>query len=366
MPGEERFELDLHAQRVLFGAGRIDDVPDEVDALGMRQVMLVATRSAKSAADRISERLGSRVVARESEVVQHVPAANVASTSQIAVETGADGILTVGGGSATGLGKAVAVQTGLRLVAVPTTYAGSEATAVFGITGEQKRTGRDLRALPRVVVYDPELTTGMPQRLTATSGLNAMAHCVEAMYAPGANPVTEALALEGIRRLAAALPVAVDSPGDLTARGGALVGAYLAGLSMEQAGTALHHVLCHVIGGDYRVDHGDVHAVLLPYVAAYNSAAASGALGLVASTLGGSADAARGGSADAASALRGLAERLGAPTDLASIGVPQDALGSVAERAVGAVGERNPRRPDAPSLRRLLDDAYAGRLPGTY
>ena len=155
MPGEERFELDLHAQRVLFGAGRIEDVPDEVDALGMRQVMLVATRSAKGAADRISERLGSRVVARESEVVQHVPAANVASTTQIAVETGADGILTVGGGSATGLGKAVAVQTGLRLVAVPTTYAGSESTAVFGITGEQKRTGRDLRALPRVIVYDP-------------------------------------------------------------------------------------------------------------------------------------------------------------------------------------------------------------------
>ena len=358
MPGEERFELDLHAQRVLFGAGRIDDVPDEVDALGMRQVMLVATRSAKSAADRISERLGSRVVARESEVVQHVPAANVASTTQIAVETGADGILTVGGGSATGLGKAVAVQTGLRLVAVPTTYAGSEATAVFGITGEQKRTGRDLRALPHVVIYDSELTTGMPQRLTATSGLNAMAHCVEALYALGANPVTEALALEGVRRLAAALPVGVDSPGDLAARGGALVGAYLAGLSMEQAGTALHHVLCHVIGGDYRVDHGDVHAVLLPYVAAYNSAAATGPLGLVASALS--------GSTDAASALRGLAERLGAPTDLASIGVPQDALDSTAERAVGAVGERNPRRPDAPSLRRLLDDAYAGRPPGTY
>ena len=185
-----------------------------------------------------------------------------------------------------------------------------------------------------------------------------MAHCVEALYAPGANPVTEALALEGVRRLAAALPVAVDSPGDLAARGGALVGAYLAGLSMEQAGTALHHVLCHVIGGDYRVDHGDVHAVLLPYVAAYNSAAATGSLGLVASALG--------GSADAASPLRGLAERLGAPVDLASIGVPQDALGPVAERAVGAVGERNPRHPDAPSLRRLLDDAYAGLPPGTY
>ena len=148
MPRGGRFELDLHAQRVVFGAGRVDDVPDEVDALGLHDVVLIATASAKAAADRLSERLGSRVAARVHEVVQHVPAADVASTTEVATVTGADGIVTVGGGSATGLGKAVAVQTGLPLVTVPTTYAGSEATTTYGITGEHKQTARDIRALP--------------------------------------------------------------------------------------------------------------------------------------------------------------------------------------------------------------------------
>ena len=361
MSWDEGFELGLHEQRVLFGAGRVDDAPGEVDALGLHDVVLIATGSAKGAADRLSERLGPRVVARVHEVVQHVPESEVASTTEVTRTAGADGIVTIGGGSATGLGKAVAVVTGLPLVAVPTTYAGSEATTVYGVTGAHKRTARDVRALPRVVVYDPELTTGMPRRLTAASGLNALAHCVEALYAAGANPVTDLLAQEGARQLAAALPVAADSPPDseaaLTARGEALYGTYLAGWSMEQAGTALHHTLCHVIGGTYRVDHGEVHAVLLPYVAAYNAHAAPAALALVALAL---------GTPDAVLGLRSLAERLDAPTDLASLGLPADALDEVAERAVSAVGQRNPRQPDAPSLRRLLDDAYAGRPPGTY
>ncbi len=354
---DERFELDLHAQRVVFGVGRLDDVAAEVAALGLRQVMLVATGSAKAAADRVSGSLGPLVVARESEIVQHVPEANVANTAQIVREVEADGLVTIGGGSATGLGKAVAVRTGLPLVAVPTTYAGSEATTTYGITGDQKATARDPRALPRVVVYDPALTTGMPRRLTASSGLNALAHCVEALYGPRSNPVAGGLAQEAIRTLAAALPAVIDAPDDLAARGQALVGAYLAGLSMELAGTALHHTLCHVIGGAHRVDHGDLHAVLLPYVTAYNASAAPEALGLVARAL---------GTADASVGLRGLAEQLGAPTDLASIGVPADALDEIAERTVTAIGERNPRLPDASSLRRLLDDACAGRPPGSY
>jgi maleylacetate reductase len=292
-----------------------------------------------------------------SEVVQHVPADDVASAAEAAGSARAEAIVTIGGGSATGLGKAVAVHSGLPLVAVPTTYAGSEATTTYGITGEHKQTARDLRALPRVVVYDPELTTQMPRRLTVSSGLNALAHCVEAVYARGANRVTDAFALEGIGRLASALPQAVAAPDDLGARGEALRGAYLAGWSMEQCGTALHHVLCHVIGGTYRVDHGDVHAVLLPYVTAYNTRAAAHSLGRVARILGAS---------DAAAGLRSLAERLGAPTDLASLGLPDDALDEVADRAVSAVGERNPRRPDVASLRRLLDDAHSGRPPGRY
>lgn len=355
--GLEGFALEVRAQRVLFGAGRVDDVPAELDALGVRSVLLVATRSAKAAADRLSEELGPQVAARVPEVVQHVPADLVASAAATARDVAAEGIVTIGGGSATGLGKAVAVETDLPLVAIPTTYAGSEATTTYGITGEHKQTARDPRALPRVVVYDPRLTTQLPRRLTASSGLNALAHCVEALYAPGANPVTEVLALEAIQRLAAALPAAVKAPDDLAARASALIGAFLAGWSMEQSGTALHHTLCHAIGGTYRVDHGEVHAVLLPYVTAYNTPAATAVLSRAALAL---------ASPDAAAGIRSLAETLGASTDLASLGLAPDVLDDVVERAIAAVGDRNPRRPDPSSLRRLLDDAYAGRPPGTY
>lgn len=358
MPRDDRFELDRHAQRLVFGAGRVSDIPAEVDAQGLRRVLLVATRSAKETADELCDRLGESVVARVSDVVQHVPESEASSATDLVGAAAADGIVSLGGGSATGLGKAVAVATGLPLLAVPTTYAGSEATSVYGVTGVHKRTGRDPRALPRVVVGDPLLTTTMPARLTATSGMNAVAHAVEALYAPGANPVTDVLAMESIRRLATALPAAVASLSDVSARAAALLGSYLAGWSMEQAGTALHHTLCHVIGGRYRVDHAEVHAVLLPYVAAYNAPAAPEALSAVARTLGTGPDAAR--------ALRALAERIGAPTDLASVGLQAGALDDVVERALVAVGDRNPRRPDAPSLRRLVDDAFAGRPPGTY
>src|SRR5262245_22313214 len=199
MPRDDRFELEVQAQRVVVGAGRFADVPGEVDRLGLRRLMLVATRSAKPAADELSDRLGAAVAVRVYDVVQHVPEAEASSAVEGVTGAGADGVVTIGGGSATGLGKAVAVTTGLPVVAVPTTYAGSEATSVYGMTGEHKRTGRDPRALPRVVVYDPLLTTGMPPRLTAASGMNALAHCVEATYSTRADPITSALAAEGIR-----------------------------------------------------------------------------------------------------------------------------------------------------------------------
>lgn len=347
----------MPAQRVVFGAGRVHDVPVELTSIGVGRVLLVATRSAKPAADELADALGPAVVARIHEVVQHVPERDVSAALGLAAETSPDGVVTIGGGSAIGLGKAVAVEAGLPLLAVPTTYSGSEATPVYGVTGEHKRTTRDPRALPRVVVYDPGLTTSMPPHVTATSGLNAVAHCVEALYSPGANPVTDLLAAEAIRLMAQALPVAVDRPDDMQARSDALEAAYLAGWSTATAGTALHHTLCHVIGGTYAVSHGALHAVLLPYVAAYNAPAAPDALAAVARAL---------GTSDAPAGLRRLADRLGAPTDLSSLGLPDAALDEVVARAITGVGSRNPRTVDATSLRRMLDDAYAGRPPGHY
>jgi maleylacetate reductase len=356
-PRDLVFALDSRCQRVLFGAGRVADLPAELEPLGLHRILLIATRSAKPAADQLAGRLGPRAVARVHAVAQHVPAADVTDTLAAVRENRVDGTVTIGGGSATGLGKAVAVRTGLPLVAVPTTYAGSETTAVYGITAEHKQTGRNARALPRLVVYDPMLTMSMPPWLTATSGLNALAHAVEALYAPGANPVSTLLAQESIRDLARALPVAVRDPDDVGARSDALYGAYLAGWCMADAGTALHHTLCHVIGGTYRIDHGALHAVLLAYVTAYNAPACPEAMRRITAAL---------GCDDAAAGLRELAARLDAPGDLASLGLPDDALGDVTSRAIDGVGERNPRPPDARSLRRLLEDAHAGRPPGTY
>jgi maleylacetate reductase len=342
---------------VVFGPGTVAGVPAELEALGLERVLLVASPSGAATADALASALDDRLAARIHEVRQHVPETLATSAVDVAREWSADGVLTIGGGSATGLGKAVAVATGVPLVAVPTTYSGSEATPIYGITGPHKRTGRDSRALPRVVVYDPELTTSMPRHVTATSGLNAVAHCVEAIYSRDAEPVSTLVAEEGLRLLASALPHAVRNPHDLAPREDALLGAYLAGWSLASVGSALHHTLCHVLGGDHGLGHGDVHAVLIPYVVAFNAPATPGAMGRMARAL---------GTEDAVTGIADLARTLCAPTSLQAIGMPEGGLDAVAERVRRAVGDRNPRPVDPDELRRLLEDAFHGRPPGTH
>jgi maleylacetate reductase len=350
--------------RVVFGVGSVGQVADEVAALGLERVLLVVDEASKAVGDRIADDLGERYAGRLDEVRQHVPEDLATAAQRTAVEARADGVLTLGGGSATGLGKAIAVDPGAQdaaggrvtLVAVPTTYAGSEMTPIYGVTGEHKQTGRDLRALPTTVVYDPALTVGMPPTITASSGFNALAHCVEGLYAPGTDPIVGLQAVEGVRALAGALPAAVERPDDLDARGGALYGAYLGGAVLAVAGTALHHKLCHVLGGTFGLVHGDVNAVVLPHVVAYNAVAAPEAVAAVAAAL----DASPG---DAATALRSLAERIGAPTSLAALGMPADGLDMAAERGVTETGASNPRPPDVASLRALLQRAYDGAPP---
>jgi maleylacetate reductase len=337
---------------------------DEVAALGLERVLLVVDEASKLVGDAIADDLGDRYAGRLDEVRQHVPEELATAARRTAVEARADGVVTLGGGSATGLGKAVAVDPEARaaaggqvtVVAVPTTYAGSEMTPIYGVTGVHKQTGRDLRALPRVVVYDPALTIGMPPAITASSGFNALAHCIEGLYAPGTNPVVRLLAVEGVRSLAGALPAAVEHPDDLDARGRALYGAYLAGATLAVAGTALHHKLCHVLGGTFGLVHGDVNAVVLPHVVAYNQTAATEAMAAV-------ADALDGGPGEAATALRALAERIGAPTSLAALGMPADGLDLAAERTVAETGTTNPRPPDVASLQALLQRAFDGAPP---
>jgi maleylacetate reductase len=343
--------------RVVFGAGAVGRVADEVTALGLERALVVAGGSAKVVGERVADDLGPRFAGHLTDVRQHVPEELAAAAHRAARQAGADGVVAVGGGSAIGLAKAVAVgddaEGPVVIVAVPTTYSGSEVTPIYGITGEHKQTGRDPRALPRVVVYDPELTVGLPPAVTAASAFNALAHCVEALYAPGTNPVVQLQAAAGVEALAGALPAAVDDPGDLDARGRLLYGAYLAGAAFAVAGTALHHKLCHVLGGTFGLVHADVNAVVLPHALAYNAEAAPEAAATVAVALG------RAGMGD----LWRLGRRVGVPASLAALGMPADGLDLAAERAVAETGTTNPRPPDAASLRALLQRAWDGAPP---
>jgi maleylacetate reductase len=352
------FTYDALPGRVVFAVGAVDRVADEVARLGSERVLVITDANAKATAEAIGERLGSRLAAMFADVRQHVPEELAAAARAAAADVDADGLVTVGGGSATGLGKAVAVETGVPIVAVPTTYAGSEMTPIYGITGAHKQTGRDLRALPKVVVYDPALTTGLPAEVTGPSAFNALAHCVEALYAPGANPIIGLLAEEGIRALGRSLPDAVRRPDDLDARSGTLYGAYLAGAALAVAGTALHHKLCHVLGGTYGLVHGDVNAVILPHAVAYNVPAVPEAMARVAAALGGPAEAGA-----AAGVLFDLAVAIGAPISLEAIGMPADGLDEAAALGVAEVGDSNPRPVDEPGLRALLQSAYEGSRP---
>jgi maleylacetate reductase len=360
MTGREKpreFTYDALAGRVLFGLGARRRAAAEVSALGCLRVLVIGDAGASAAAREVAGDLGVKLAGTRIGVEQHVPEQLAAEAREQAGEVGADGLLCVGGGSATGLAKAVAVESGLPILAIPTTYAGSEMTPIYGLTGEHKRTGRDLRALPKVVLYDPELTVGLPANVSAASGFNALAHCVEALYAPGANPVTSLQAEEGVRAMASALPRVVRATGDLAARSDALYGAYLAGAALAVAGTALHHKACHVLGGSFGLVHGDVNAVLLPHVVAYNTRAVPDEMRRVAVALGAGED------GDAAAALFDLAAEIGAPTSLAALGLPAGALAEAAERIVGETGASNPRPVDRESVLRMLEQAYSGARP---
>ncbi len=349
-----RFTRDDIAGRVVFGAGSRRRLPDEADRCGAERIVVVASPLEDALAAEVTALLGERVVGRFSDVVQHVPVAKARDARALVGDLAADTVLTVGGGSATGFGKAISLEIDVVHVAVPTTYAGSEMTTIWGLTdGGHKLTGKDARVKPDVVVYDPELTLSLPPSIAGPSGMNALAHCVEALYGPGADPVTSVLALEGVRVLAASLPAVCDDPDDLAARGEVLFGAHLAGIALATGGTALHHKACHVLGGMFDLNHGDMNAVVLGHALAYNAPAIGGVMDRLAAAL--AVD-------DPAGAMFDLAAAIGAPTDLASIGMPEAGLDEAARQIV-IDAAANVRPPDLAGIRAMLDDAFQGRRP---
>ena len=359
MPGLQ-FEHQTYPQRVVFGAGAARDrLPDEVRRLGAQRVLVVATEAEADLAASLTTDVP--VVERYLGVRPHVPVERAEDARRLAAECGADLVLSVGGGSTTGFAKAIALTTGLPVVAVPTTYAGSEATPVWGLTeGRTKTTGTDPAVLPRTIVYDPELSVTLPVALGVASGLNAMAHCVDSLWAPRANPILSANAGEGIRALAPALRGIVADGSDLEARAGCLYGAYLSAATFAGAGSGLHHKVCHVLGGTWDLPHAQTHAVVLPHVLAFNADAAPDAAARVATALGTGSDA-----NDAVAGLLALYADLDAPTSLRDLGLAEDALDEATERVVAAAPADNPRPVEPDGVRRMLRRAWAGEAPLT-
>ena len=349
------FAYVAFASRVVFGAGAVAQLPAELDALGAKRALVLSTPGRGSSVRRIAGTLGERFAGIYDKAVMHVPVEVAEDARRIARETGADCCVAVGGGSTIGLGKAIALTSSLPVVAVPTTYSGSEMTTILGMTEAGiKKTQRDPRVLPKTVIYDPELTVGLPAAISAASGMNAIAHCVEALYARDGNPINAILAEEGIRALASALPQIVSAPGNLEARGDALYGAWLSGVSFATVGMALHHKLCHVLGGTWNLPHAETHSIVLPHAARYNRDAAPEAMARIARAL---------NAPDAPSGLWDLEQRLGLKMALRDIGMPESGLERAAEIAAGSPYP-NPRPVEYAALLELLRLAFAGQRPG--
>ena len=348
------FRIDPQPTRVVFGAGCLDEVPAELSALGWSRVAVLCTPGHRELGESMARRLGDRCVIVLDEAVMHVPGEQAERTIEKLRQTQVDGCVAVGGGSAIGLAKVVARAGVAPFLAVPTTYSGSEMTSVWGTTVDGvKRTGRAEQVRPRVVVYDPDLTLGLPVDISVVSGMNAVAHAAEALYAADASPLTDLMAVRGISELVAALPVVAAAPGDRGARAAALTGAWLCGACLGATTMGLHHKVCHILGGTFGLPHAQTHTVVLPQVLAHLLPAAPKAAAALETAT---------GRRDPARALWELSASLGAPTGLRELGLPESALDEVVTQLAGA-GPMSPRDLGPDELRTLLRAAYTGVEP---
>ena len=339
--------------QVSFGYGTIATLGTWLQKLGKTRALVLTTPQLETEARARAERLGPTAVGVFAGAVMHTPVEVTERAVATVVELGADCLVALGGGSTTGLGKAIAYRTDLIQIAIPTTYAGSEATPILGQTeGGRKTTIRDPKILPEVIIYDPELTLGLPIGMTVTSGLNAIAHAAEGLYAQDRNPISSLMATEGLRALNAALPVLTGEPKDRDARAEALYGAWLCGTVLGTVGMSLHHKICHTLGGSFDLPHAETHAVMLPHTIGFNAGAVPELLEPVASIFGGKPG----------QALFDFAGRLGAPKSLAELGMAAADLDRAADIAMQSP-YWNPRPFDRSAIRSMLEDAWQGRRP---
>jgi maleylacetate reductase len=339
---------------VIFGSGTLSQLEAEIDRLGIKRILVLATPRQRADAERTAARLGAKAAGVFAEAAMHTPVDVTEQAMTAATALKADGTLAIGGGSTTGLGKAIALRTDLPQIVVPTTYAGSEMTPILGETRDSvKTTVRNPKVLPETVIYDVDLTMSLPAGLSGTSGINAIAHAVEALYAQDRNPVISLTAEEGIRALAKALPTITGAPNDREARTGALYGAWLCGMCLGSVGMALHHKLCHTLGGSFDLPHAETHTVLLPHAVAYNAPAAPEAMVAAGRALGVS---------DPAMGLYNLAGAVGAKRSLRDLGMPESGIDKATDQAL-ANPYWNPRSLERTGIRALIARAWAGEPP---
>ena len=348
------FEYAGSPARIVFAPGAIRRAGEMVRALGCARALVLTTPSRAAEGQRLADHLGPLAAGVFAEATMHTPVEVTGRAIGVMRETGADCTAALGGGSTTGLGKAIALSLDTPQLVIPTTYAGSEATPILGQTEDgAKRTLRDQRVLPEVVLYDPELTFTLPSGLTMTSGFNAIAHAAEALYARDRNPVSSLVAAEGIRAMVSALPALAVDPADREARSVALYGAWLCGTVLGTVGMALHHKLCHVLGGWLGLPHSETHAIVLPHSVAYNEIVSAAELAPLSDALGGGRPGV---------ALHEFAARIGAPTALRDLGLLERDLDRAAE--VATINPYwNPREVTREGVRTLLGAAWRGDPP---
>lgn len=340
--------------RVVFGSGTVASLPQEIERLGCRRALVLSTPEQESQAREIASRLGTSAAGIFPGAVMHTPVEVSERAVAVAREIGADCTVALGGGSTIGLGKAIALRTDLPQICIPTTYAGSEMTPIIGETADGlKTTQRTEKVRPETVIYDVDLTLTLPPALSATSGMNAIAHAVEALYAQDGNPIISLMAQEAVRALAQALPQIVADGSDRDARSDALYGAWLCSACLGSVGIALHHKLCHVLGGTFNLPHAETHTIVLPHAVAYNAPAAPEAMASLSRALGGG---------DPAGALYDLAGRLGAARALRDIGMPRDGIDRASDLALKNP-YWNPRPIERDGIRALIARAWAGDAP---
>jgi len=351
---QKGFTYQTAPMRVIFGAGTLNQLPTELSRLGISRALVLATPNQATQASSVAAMLGDLAAGIFAQAEMHTPVEVTERAMACVKELAVDGVVAIGGGSTTGLGKAIALRTDLPQIVVPTSYAGSEMTSILGETRDGLKTTQSTpKILPETVIYDVDLTVTMPQSLAATSGLNAIAHAVEALYARDRNPIISLTAQEGIRSLARALPKIKNDASDIEARSDALYGAWLCGSCLGAVGMAIHHKLCHTLGGTFNLPHAETHAVVLPHAVAYNASADPSAMSQIAQALG--AD-------DAAGGLFELAGALGVRRSLCEIGMRGEDIDRAADLAVKNP-YWNPRPVEHDAIRGLIARAWAGMPP---